>query len=179
MAKVNIKGLPQLTAALKKFINESASREEILLRIGIIGRESIIAKTRTGKNLVTGGKQKALKASTVKHREILAKSNPVQETFSAKRSNLTLTGQLLESIKIIPSKSKAEVNLVPKGTRKPYVNKNGKSQKGTPTNEDLTEYLSQKGFKFLGIDEPTKKQMIKAVKAFLRNEIKKSIFRTK
>ncbi len=179
MAKVNIKGIPQLSEALKKFINESLAKEEVLQRVGLIGRDAIIAKTRTGKSLPTNGKQKALAPSTVKSRERLAKTNAVQETFSAKRSNLTLTGQLLESIKVLANTSKAEVVLVPKGARKPYVNKNGKPQKRTPTNEQVATYLAEKGFTFMGIDDPTKKQMVKAVKAFLRNEIKKSIFRTK
>lgn len=97
MAKV--KGEEQAVAAIKAQIQAALSNDKILKEMGEVIVLNTKATARKGKNPTTLEKYPPLKASTIKSRMYREKSVATSEFYRAKRSNMTFTGQLIDSIK--------------------------------------------------------------------------------
>lgn len=122
----------------------------------------IQGKTRLQKSAKDNSPLKYISEEHKKTKKKLAKLNSKGKNFGASKSNLTITGQLLESLK--GQNKKRSVEIEAKGERKPYkVSKNSYAKK-TPSNEELVEYLKEKGFSFIGLSEKMKKNIKKLVK---------------
>lgn len=126
----------------------------------------IVGETRLGREISDGESQKPLSPEWIQKRKELSKHNQTGVSYSANKSNLTLTGQLLKSLERKPNPTQVEI--APTGDRIPYKNKKGKAAKSTPTNAELTGYLSKKGRKFLGYDDKLAKQIKKMLKEHVR-----------
>ena len=84
----------QFKAKLKEALRDMSKKKTL----NVISKE--IAKyTRTkAASYGTGKPYKPLKRSTIEHRKYLAKYNKTNKHFKASKPNLTITGQLLDSI---------------------------------------------------------------------------------
>lgn len=91
-------------------------------KIGEVAADRIKLRTRLGGSVADDGgtksKLKPLKNSTVKSRARKRKSGDLHGDTSPKKSNLTDTGQLLDSIKVIEPVTKGAVKIGPKGSRR-------------------------------------------------------------
>jgi hypothetical protein len=93
---VSIKGVGQAQASALKFLDNIKKDKLVLDKIG--EELSFQIKSRTAAKL-DEYKQKPLAESTIVSREILTISNNLDQLTKPKTSNLTLSGQLLSSIK--------------------------------------------------------------------------------
>ena len=120
----------------------------------------IQAETRKGNDLTTGGKQKALSEVTKSFRKDLVGAEINTETdswwfdpdpvfFKPSKSNLTATGQMLESLRGRVSNLYGTITISPTGTRNPKRQNNNEIK----TNAELAKDLGYRGRKFLGLDD--------------------------
>jgi hypothetical protein len=126
-------------------------------------------ETRLGRFLATGENQPPLSPGWIKRRKELAQHNTTGTSFREGKSNLTLTGQLIDSIKRFPDATRVIIETM--GERIPYRNKNGTSAKKTPTNAELVGYLEERGRRLLGVDQKTIGQIKKKLMEFIRRNL--------
>lgn len=93
---VTIKGIGQAQANALKFLNNTIKDRKILDEIGSDLVFQIQARTTAG---LEEYKQDPITESTIVSRELLADVNSLNQFAKPKRSNLTLSGQLLGSIR--------------------------------------------------------------------------------
>ena len=150
MAKITVEGFGDIAKAVEKTLEKIVKNESLLNEVGEQARTYIIGKTRTRADLSKeGAKQKELAETTVDARKNLEKYNKVDASYSAKRSNVTFTGQLLNSITVFVKGG--VVTLKPDGNRTAYKTKKG-PVKSTPDNYTLAKYLQEKDRVFMAID---------------------------
>lgn len=98
--------------------------------------------------------------------------------FSPNRSNLTLTGQYLESIKVTDiNPGRKEITIEPTGERKKGGPQWIESKKKPPSNKKLAGYLAKMGRSIFGLDETGKKVLLNKVKRKVRESIRKNLLR--
>lgn len=167
MAKISVKynakkASKKFKDRFNKFLREDDWKEEAFET----AKKNIVGQTRLGKDIKSGEKLKKIKKQTEKDKAKWAQKNQAGISFSPGKSNLTRSGQLLESLK--RGKSKTSVEIAPEGTRKPY-----KGQTKTITNKKLADYLSEKGFSFMGFNDRLKAQ----IKSKLLRHLRRSVLR--
>lgn len=153
----------RLESKLKDSFRKVIANKEMLNEVGEFAAERIRFQARTAKPLNSNAKFPSLKPSTIKSREYIAKHNQTHETYGASRSNLTITGQLLNAIKHkVVSAGVVAIELV--GNHRGY--KSGSGQTGrSVANSDIAGWLADKGFVIF--DESI--QDNKTIKARLRS----------
>lgn len=129
----------------------------------------IKGETRLQRFIETGNKQPALSAEWVKRKKELAQNNPKGLSYGHSKTNLTVTGQLLESLKRVQSRYSVIIRAI--GDRTPYKNKDGSTAKSTPSNSQLAKYLAEKGRLFIGYNEKLKIQIVKKIKEHIRRSL--------
>lgn len=132
----------QFKAKLKEALRDMSKKKTL----NVISKE--IAKyTKTkAASYGTGKPYKPLKRSTIKHRKYLAKYNKTDRHFKASKPNLTITGQLLDSIltRATISRDTIVFKINVKGTHKAYKGATKKIGKAI-ANKTLRRYLAKQG----------------------------------
>lgn len=145
--RVRIVGLEKLSRRIKlqvgKAIKDSEFEKELL--------------TDLVKEIKDNGIEPGLASSTIRRRDRLATVNPTDAAYSAGKSNLTFTGQLLASLRSKFRVRGLVFNFTAIGKHKPYKNMSGKKQKfkkklnedtgklvsGAPSNSDIFKGQSE------------------------------------
>lgn len=164
--RVDLKGVEKRLDRLREDIGKDALKDEI----GKKSVDYIRGVTRSGKNLASNSKHAPLADSTVRNRKYLDDFNSTASTYSPKRSNVTFSGQLLDSLTF--EKVTRGINILfPPDLRKPYrtANKAGKAN----SNKKIYEYLVEQGRGFLGIDDKLKGIIKSTIRNFLRRSLRK------
>lgn len=154
MAKVT--GIKSVFNAIESIFKEAS--EVKLQEIGEFARNRVVAETRKGKDLTKESDQPGLSPGYIEYRKGLVKRwggkfkkgqrvtehTPIPDPtfFRPAKSNVTLTGQLLESIQYKIRKSEKTVIIEPTGTRDDGL-----------TNKEVAEDLAKRGRTFLGLDQ--------------------------
>jgi hypothetical protein len=165
--KVSMKGLVNKIKQLEDVLDSNQLKNQM----GIIAVKNIKAETRLGNDLKNETKQASLAPSTIENRKYLEKFNSTGRNYQTNRSNLTLSGQLIESLKFEPVKGGISV-FIPNETRMPYTYGNGGKSKPL-TNSQLATYLKEMGREFLGLNDRIKKLLSTEVKRFIRGSIRR------
>lgn len=160
-------------AKVKSFLKEEYFKkllkvdEKTLQDIGDFAADRIRSFGRLGKSLTSGSPQsfKKLADSTVKSRESFARNNPVGDFFSPRKSNVTQTGQYLESLEGKVTKSTQSVTVEPTGTR----------DDGDLTNKKVGEYLAEGGRPTIGLDATAKLRIVEIFDRAIRNNLRKNL----
>lgn len=175
MAKVTIKGVDKVKQSVIDTFERIKSNEQMLLDIGNKTVELTKAFNRAGKSPT--GKRHPQNSESWEYTKIaLTKTNKPSEFYQYGLSNVTFTGQLLESIKLFKiNRSKGSVEIDASGQRAPYKNLDGSVQKSKPpTNQKLVEYLKEKGRIIFGINKQMQNVINKIVRSYINAEIKKT-----
>lgn len=144
---------------------------DTLPEIAEVIRSRIQSQARAGKTMKSGTleKIKALSPGYVKQRKKWrSRGKELGDVFSPARSNLTVTGQYLDSIK---TKS------IEKKTATITVGVTGGRKGEKLTNAKLAEYLGMQGRSIWGIDNVTRKRITNMVKADIRNAIRRNLLK--
>lgn len=137
----------KLKATLKEPALLSEIAEVAITDIKFQARRGISTESGTIKGgAQTTGKFKALTPKWIKERQKIADATKTHETFKANRSNITITGQLLDAMSKVLTRT--GIAIVFKGIHQPYqarrVRRDGTRQVGKPIpNEDLSGYVEQ------------------------------------
>jgi hypothetical protein len=168
LAKVKI-NTKDAEKALKNRLNRSLRSEKLLTEVGEIAVKNSVASSRLGKDPTTleayapfSGENPEKYIAT---RKRIAARNGKGSNFRPAKSNLTITGQLLNSIKAFVERGKVIIKA--SGEHKPY----GKGK--TISNEELARWHSDgKGpypaRNVVGISDKTRDIIKNKVRAFLR-----------
>ena len=165
------KDIAKRIASIRKELFRAAAPE-----VAKVGLEQIKGRTRLGFDMRSGktSKQKALSSASVQIRKQIKKTGrtKLHPAFSPARSNLTITGQLVESTRSKIEASKQEIDFfVPNTSRSPIrLSKNHKPK--AITNSKVLGYLNDLGRGFLGLDSVAQGEIEKVITASLRRIIK-------
>jgi hypothetical protein len=197
MAKVSIKKVT-LAAAIDRAFSE-LSKPDAMRKLGEQAADMIRKRTRLGYGVASDGaereKLKPLAESTIQARAgriafrktrdgktfpIPADPNgaqlnmePLHEHTRASRSNLTHSGQLLDSIKVV-SVAEGSVKVGPSGDRRPAP---GLRNNNLPSNEELGKWVTQAGRPFNHLSKVEQKRLNDEIKRQLRAIVKRLLGR--
>ena len=156
--------------AMKKALEE-LRKPENMKRYGEMLRDMIKLRTKLGDGVKKVGdpkqRLKALKESTKRDRERLKEKGKLSQNTSPGKSNLTRSGDLLDSLKV-KSVSTGKVTIGPSGTREDGL-----------TNEAVAKYVSEQGREFNNASKIELKRLNTEVKKDLRRLIKSQLTKTK
>lgn len=146
----------------KNLLNESAN---VLI-------QDIKFETRKGNSIPSQTKLKSLAKDTIKERKKLSETNTTQQTFSAKRSNLTLTGQLLDALTAIINKNTVAIRATGQRTGYKRRKRDGSIVQDNPriTNEELARFVSDDR-PFIGVREKVKQRLAILARRFVRRAL--------
>lgn len=161
MAKSPIKtklDMTKYSAAFKKSFREWVGRA-VLEEVGTYAVDRIYKTTKSGYSLAYGEtrtKLSPLSDGYKKYRRKYDKAGgSTGELFGPSRSNLTFTGQLLESIthRIFPTKKQIDV-FVPDTKRTPptRISTRKITPKAEPSNKEVAVNVAENGRAFIGMD---------------------------
>jgi hypothetical protein len=131
----------------------------ILSELATFWEARIRSFTRLGKSLATGNRLAPLSKAYVEKRRSYQGARG--ELFKPNKSNLTFTGQLLESLRGTANEIKQTVTVRATGTRDDGL-----------TNDKLAEYVAKQGRPFLGLDEKGRARMSQIILRDLRRKLK-------
>lgn len=177
MATVKINGLKNVKSSVEKLFEQIRTDKGLLDDVGA----NLVIQTqdfnRSGKS-PSGTRHEPISDEWIERKEALKQKNNPAPYYRRGASNLTFTGQLLQSIKFKINQSAGSVYLYMSGTRKPYKNLDGTLVENTPTNDELRGYLEERGWKIFGINKQIQNTTNRIVRKFITDKIKKSIFRS-
>ncbi len=153
MSKPGFKNLNEVYKSILKKLGKAELEKSDLDEIGNFILTQIIGYARSGKNPKSMERFKPLSSKWIKRREELAKTNQTSDVFSKGRSNLNVTGQLLDKNNyLVTSNTESKsITIEPTGSHKPYVDKKGKAIGETITNKELAGYVADQGREYLVI----------------------------
>jgi hypothetical protein len=161
--KLDLNSLKATEMITKKAINNVLSSKTAMEEMGEVMITQVQFETRRGNSIRLGTKFKSLSESWIEVRKRLAST---AQAFSPRRSNVTASGQLLESLRsIFVSKGLVQVKHI--GTHKPYTTTDGKKLGGQIDNDLLATYV-QKNRPYLGVNDRAQKQIEKLLVAYIR-----------
>ncbi len=178
MAKFNVKVGPGVEASVRKKIEAQLQSDELLLEVGTIAKNDIVANIVAAKEPATGGSfaNPNITPEWRKRKSRLATVNKAFDSASAGgsgKARLIFTGQWIQSItnRIGKMGDKKVIEIGPEGTHQPYTNLNG-TKAGKPiSNEKLGQYLKDQGRDWTGFPPKTKARLTTAVRNFLRRQL--------
>lgn len=164
MAKVRVKGIKSVFNSINAIFDNSIKKDSFLNMLKDFVVLRIQAETRKGKDLSRDGAvQPGLSDGYVRMREKFQdeKSVRLSKFFRVDFSNLTLTGQMLDSLagKVLPRLSQIEISV------------SGNRDDGE-TNSGVAKDLASRGRTFLGLDVKGRVRLRKFVLDELRKQIR-------
>jgi len=166
LAKVSIENAALVARKVNEIFDDLLEDKKFLKKVGNVVVKDIKAQARLGEL-----KLPALANSTRRSRDYLAQFNTTSRFYAVDKSNVTFTGQLIDSIKskIVDGK----IVISPTGSREPYITASGVFKVG-PDNKEVGSFLKKKGFEFLVVTKETKdkvstqvlRQIRRAIRAF-------------
>ena len=171
MARIRVKGIDEAIRRTKLKITAGIQSEGLLKDIGEFLVKNIKGSARTGKETESQKGFDDLEKSTIKNRDYLSRYNKTSSFYRRDKSNLTFSGQLLDSLKYKTNLRKGTVTVAPSGTRSPYRRKDGKAIKGQAnTNTEVARHVSGSR-PFMG----TSKEMKQSILVLVRRELRRRL----
>jgi hypothetical protein len=143
--------LKKVFKGLQEKLGKAVSRRE-MEALGAVAVNLIVKRTRLGYGVKSAlGSRFALSSIKWSDRYAkLRKTYPLDPTTRPKKSNLTLTGQMLRSVRVL-TVTDGSVTLGPKGSR---VDTDA-------TNEQIAEYNAKRGRIFMNLSQAEYGQMVR------------------
>lgn len=160
--EINEESLKKVEANVRKAFDNVVKSKEMMNEIGSLLIQDIRFETRRGNSIPFGSKLKPLKDSTIKTRKYLDGRIRTGDAYSPRRSNLTMSGQLLDSLSyIIEGAGKIAIKLL--GTRQPYT-----PGSRPRANAEVGKYVAEAGRPFVGVTDKTKGRINKLIVRAIR-----------
>jgi hypothetical protein len=190
LASVKIKNVKSVLNSIERLFDSEIKKSRLYENIGHFSVERIQQETRKGRDLSQGGQKiKDTLESTKSIKKLIERgvitmrpSRPL--FFRSQVSQVTQTGQLLDSLRADVNSSRGEITIEPTGNRSKttYVwSKTGRPVKfltdkeQIESNKNLASDLAKRGFTFLGMD----KKGLKRIRRLVLDEIRRLIVKIK
>lgn len=169
--KINQRSVDNLEKSVRDAFNKAIRSKAMLTEIGDEIVTDIKDQTQNkAKSIPLQSRLKSLSKAWVKRRARLAEFNDTDPAYQATKSNLTFTGQLLNSLKHkILGVGKLEVFF--DGTHQPYKGVKGKNLGKPISNEDLAGYVAENGRPFVGIRPLMQRKITRIVRTYVRRAL--------
>lgn len=153
-----------------EFLNKSTKDPKFLTSVAEVTVDQIQKAVRSAGRVDSAYFQPPLSDSTIKRRETLIKQGNAYNTtiVTPKRSNLSMSGQLMDSISYRINQSLSEITLFLKRPRTAYKGKNGQPLENKD-NVEIKRDLEKRGYKFFFVSDK--------INTLLVNRISKSLSR--
>jgi len=188
MAKVQIKNVRSVLKAIETVLVDNIRKSDLYEEIGAFTVERVQQETRKGRDLSNEGMPiKETSPATKNIKELIERGvitiQPAKPLYFRSRvSQITQTGQLLDSLKADIDPRKGQIEVAPHGNRTatkyvwtktsmPVKFLNSGDQ--IESNQSLANDLSSRGFTLLGID----KKGVKRIRRLVLDEIRRIIRR--
>jgi hypothetical protein len=150
---------------LKKKVRKATNSKKLQKGIGKTLTDRVKLKARKGRPLNNTGRFPKLKPSTIAaRRRYKGRKHPA---FSPTKSNLTLTGQLINAVNF---------KRVSGGLFELFIDKSKRSKSGDPNNRQLSGFLEKKGFTIFSKRGLLKdKTILREVKKLLKKALRKKL----
>jgi len=160
----DIKSLNQeILTAFKKVIASNA----VLRDIGEVLVLDIVDTTKNEKSIPNKlANLKLLKEAWINRKDRLSKYNKTSPDYEHGKSNLTFTGQLLNSLTYIVE-GPGKLKLMFKGNHSAYIGANGKKIGKDISNDKLAGYVAESGRPFMGIRPAMRLRINRIVKSYV------------
>lgn len=171
----------EIKANVEKKVYGIISQNELSDLVGGIVTDRIKLDAKRAKPMNNTGGFPGLKDSTIESRVRLSKFNKTAAVYAASRSNLSFTGQLLESLKFKRLSGRAFlIEIFFAGKRTPYktgIKSVAKLSSANETNQALAKTLDKKGFTVFskqGIDSNRAliRRVVNEVQSFIRRKLR-------
>lgn len=169
MFKVTVdpKSIESVQANVKRAFDKVIANQKLLNELGETIVKDIRGLNRTGKSPKTGQKHPSLTPYTIKERGKLAETNQTAETYKQEKSNVTFTGQLLDSIES-SSNGPGSIIIKAEGDHKQLKGKIIQAIGEKKTNDEIITDLKSRGFYVMGIRDKLIPRLRKMVIAYIR-----------
>lgn len=174
MAKVV--GIDQLKNKIKIALDRTISSREMLDLAGDLATERIYKMTKTGYSLASGQKEKIAKLSDwyMTYRRKYQENAPTGEFFSPRRSNLTLSGQMLEALTYSIDRARRTVKVFVEASQRspnPYPLKGREEQ--NLNNAQVAREVARRGRPFIGLDLEGRRRIRNEIQSILRRTLRR------
>lgn len=168
-AVVKITGVKKVGDNLKKIVAAAVSDREHLESLAVVVQKSIVGNARSGKD-PDGNKFKPLSDSWIERKSKLSKVNNTSEFYRKRKSNITFTGQLLDSFKYKVVQATLTINFFFDGFRKPYKGLRKEALETPATNKQLASEIEQvRPFVFVG--DKTRDILVNLIRRKIRQQL--------
>lgn len=139
---VKITGAKEVGSNLRKKLAAAVAEKQHLESLALVVQKSIVGNARLGKD-PDGNKFKELSESWIERKSKLSKVNKPSEFYRKRKSNITFTGQLLDSFKYKIIQSTLTIEFFFQGLRRPYKGLRKESLETVATNKELASKIEQ------------------------------------
>lgn len=164
--------IKKLNKSIDEFATNSKVQEDIAKKMQLEYRKNI----REGFG-VDGGALPALSEKTKQNRARLKQAkNKTSKSFSAGKSNLTITGEFVQNIFIkflSYSRKRMRFELTFEGEHQPYKTLSGKSKAKVSNNSDIARGMKDLGYKIFGFPVNKIPEVAKNVSILFKRYLKK------
>lgn len=177
VATVKVTGVKNVQDNIRRMLDEVRKDPQTLAEIANVTVDLIQGTTRSGKSLSNDSAFPPLSKTWQYQRDHLLKYNAADEYFlGSSKSNLTFTGQLINSIKarIFPSNGTVEVG--PQGQHQGYKTKSGNTK--AIDNKKLFEYLEKKGRGVFNFGQSFKDRLSSRVNVLIKRTLRTKILKS-
>lgn len=173
MARFRLKNLNNVSNATQSRINRALKSSSLLKEIA----DGLIEDIQSGESPKTGKPFPRLADSTIENRRRLARTNQTDKNYSPKKSNLTLTGQLVRSIKAKINLTRGELIIEPTGSRRPYRGVNKRLKQSVRTNKELATIHANGGRNLpkrdiIRFSKKRVREIVRLIRARLKDEFR-------
>lgn len=170
MAKVTIKGIPEARDNALKFLKNTVKDKQFLDSLGQETANQIRNRTRAR---LEEYKQATITKPTIKRRESLIRSGNAfdPQIVTARKSNLSLSGQLLGAIKYRINQSINVISIYIDSKRNPYRGAKGQNLENKKSNNQIKDELEERGRRFFFISEKLNTLLTSKIAQQLRRKL--------
>ncbi len=172
--KIDTAQFVAIESRIRDQANSTLASSALKAEVGDFAVERIKYQARIGAPFNNTGAFPNLADSTIKHRGYLAKYNPPHSTYGQDFSNLTLTGEFLESLTWL-NEGDAILRLAFTGMHSFYKGAKGQRISKTIMNDTLAQYLGLKGFKVFDSSLDNNSQFISRIKSICLGYIRRGL----
>lgn len=171
---IDTKQFVEIEKKLRDSAAQILSGGDLKEEVGDFAVERIKYQARIGEPYNSSGSFPELKDSTRKNRRYLAKYNPTHPVFDVDFSNLTITGDLLESLTWV-DEGDCLLKLQFEGEHSAYLGKRGQPVSEPIDNATLVEYLAAKGFFIFDLSLKNNAEFINRIKNIALGYIRRGL----
>lgn len=169
--KLNTDSVQNLEKSVKEAFNKVISSNNMLNEIGETVVNDVVDQTRNQeRSIPLKSDLKLLKESWLAQKKWLSNSTNTDAAYELGRSNLTFSGQLLNSFTWIIN-GVGKIKLYFKGTHDPYTAPTGVKYGKPIENEKLAEYVAKQGRPFVGVRPAIRSRINRTVRTYVRRAL--------